>query len=187
MKKLPIGRDEPEQEFVNLRTEAYESLRRGFQEGPWDRRIFQLVVLPSFEASYSWELYERKTKRDPVEAIAVHAIWHTHKDLEKFDPVTGLRYPRKLSPTITVGTSRIEPKIAQKIVETMSEIVVPIHPGVGGVYLDGKSYELTVGRGSDQARFAWHEEAPSHWESLRNWALKAVSDLEAASRTANPD
>ena len=170
-----------QEEFINLRTEAQEILRRGFQEKPRDRRVFQLVVLSSFEASYSWELYERKIEAGAVEMAVIHAIWHSQKDVEKFDPFTRLRHPQKLSPTITTNIWSIGRSIALEIIEELSKIAVPVLPYEGGINLDGISYELTLGSDSNLSRFVWHNQGPSQWNDLQNWAMQMVAKLDAAS------
>lgn len=169
---------EQQREWVELRTEAAEILRRGFPEQHRDRRALQLVVLPSFEESYCWELYERAIGKDKIEVIAINAIWHMQEDLSKFTPLSRHRYPRKLSPTITVKTGRIDPSVGARLARELSEIAVPLLPYNGGISLEGTSYELTVGAGSTFSRVVWHDDGPPHWNALRSWALRMVSELE---------
>jgi hypothetical protein len=140
-------------EWFSLRNEAVETLRKGFPEQPRDGRVFQLLVLPSFDASFSWEVYERRLSKNEFEAIAVKTIWHLREDSEKFrNPVVRLKSPRKLAPTISVSAARIEQTDARSMVEELSQIVLPVHPGPVPVYLDGTSYELTLESGSTGSR-----------------------------------
>ena len=176
---------EHQTEWLGLRTEAGEILRKGFPEKPRDRRVFQLVVLPSFEESYSWELYERETGSDTVEAIALKAVWHLREDLSKFDPLARLKHPRKLSPTITVKAGRIDGALAAELIGELAEIAVTLGPCNDGISLDGTSYELTVGTGSTQSRLAWHNDGPPYWNAVRRWTLRIVSKLEDALQTCN--
>lgn len=173
-------------EWLELRTEAAEILRRGFPEQRRDRRAFQLVVLPSFEESCCWELYEREIRKDKIETIAINAIWHMQEDLTKFTPLSRIRHPRKLSPTITVKTGRINQSVAAKLAGELSEIAVSLLPYTGGISLDGTGYELTIGSGSTFSRVVWHDDGPQPWNPLRSWALRMASELENALLAPRP-
>jgi hypothetical protein len=168
---------ENQEEWFALRTEAREILRIGFPQNPHDHRLFQFVVLPSFEASYSWELYEQQLENGKVEAIAINAIWRMLEDIDKFHPLTRLRHPQKLSPTMAVKTGRIEQALAATLLAELSEISVPLGPYKDELVLDGTSYELTVGTGHTQSRFTWHDHGPSPWNPLRIWTSQIVNKL----------
>lgn len=176
-----------QEEWFNLQAEAREILRRGFPGAPRDQRLFQFLVLPSFDSSRCWELYERKVAKGNVELIAVTAIWHIRNDVEKFDPLARLKYPETLTPTIASIAGRIEEALALKVMEELSGISISPQPGKAGIYLDGTGYELTLGAGNDSSRFEWHDEGPSHWETLRNWAIETASKLENALRSSVSD
>ena len=161
-----------------MRAEAWEILRRGFPEASRDQRVFQFLVLPSLASSQGWELYERKLGKDNVESIAVSAIWHMGSDAAKFDPVARLRYPQKLSPTVAWVAGRIQRAVALRVIEDLSGIAISPQPKMDGLYLDGTSYELTLGSGSDLSKFVWHEDGPTQWKPCGTGPTRQPANLK---------
>ena len=148
-----------QQEFHELRNNAAQKLRTGFPRGLGDERLLRLISMPSFHPWTTWELYNVRGS----ESILVRGIWRADLDGEKLrDPVTRLRYPRILEPTLELSTRQISQEFAQSTLDDLSKMRLPAHPGSVLISLDGTSYELTTGsRLFGEATFCWHENSPT--------------------------
>src|SRR5215470_2231066 len=96
-------------EWSELRDKAHSRLKNGFPQSWKDHRVLQVIEMPSFHPWTSWELYEQRPRpHAPKSAVVVQAIWQMDLDAEKFrDPVTRLRHPRIVSPTIAASTNAV--------------------------------------------------------------------------------
>jgi hypothetical protein len=166
------------EEWYTLGQQATVQLRRGntpVRSGV--SQLFQVVVLPSFESAFSWEIYEdvKATNR----YFAIHSVWHKLTDLSKLQtPVVRLRYPYPLAPTIKVRQLPLEAEWVEATQKALSRTVIPaiVKPEVFG--LDGTSYEVAFDAGFVRARYVWWEEAPSGWRPLNEWLQQTLEALE---------
>jgi hypothetical protein len=171
-----------QEEWYTLERQATEQLRRGnTPKRSGVSQLFQLLVLPSFEAASSWEVC-REVCQD-VKAtdryFAVHSVWDKLADLSKLQtPVVRLRHPSPLVPTIEVRQLPLDADWVEATQNDLSSLVIPamVKPEVIGV--DGTSYEVAFNALFVLARYRWWEEPPSGWRPLNEWLHQTLETLE---------
>ena len=110
-----------QQEMVELRNQATRRLRTGFPQEWRDQRLVQLIVMPSFHAWTSWELYQKRVGGigDGSNALVI-GVWRQDIDAEKLhDPVTRLRYPTVLEPTVEVSVRQVSNEVVQATLDDL--------------------------------------------------------------------
>jgi len=166
------------EEWYTLEKQATEQLRRGNTPARSGvSQLFQVLVLPSFEAAFSWEICQDVKAMNRY--FAVHSIWHKRDDLSKLEtPVVRLRHPHPLVPTIEVRQLPLEADWVEATQKALSSLVIPamVKPEVIG--LDGTSYEIAFDALFVQARYGWWEEPPSGWRPLNQWLQQMLAALE---------
>lgn len=139
---------EQAEEFDVLGRQAENLLRKGLPQAAMDHRALQIIAMPSFNPWTSWELYSRNSRGQASSAILVTATWRMDVDDAKFrDPITRLRFPHVLQPTVEVGVTGIEQSMVASIERELFDLKLSASPGVIPLSLDGTSYELAVGSG----------------------------------------
>jgi hypothetical protein len=118
----------------------------------------RLVVLPAFEASFSWELRDRCSLGAQREWRVVRTFWDFDSDLRALvDPVTRLRHPRPYVPTVTKRSSPIDDDVVQGILARLQQISVPLATPDRRVVIDGIRYVLQVFEGTRTLELEWSE------------------------------
>lgn len=126
------------------------SFEKGFPQTAMDHRALQTFAMPSFNPWTSWELYSRNSRSQASPAILVTAMWRMDVDAAKFrDPITRLRFPHVLQPTVEVGVTGIEQSMVASIERELFDLKLSASPGVTPLSLDGTSYERIRFRSSD--------------------------------------
>lgn len=158
---------EQQVEWYWLEQQALEQLRTGIDRKGYIPRL-QVLVLPSFEDSWRYELLAPVPDRSRP-ALAVRKVWHRRTDLAKFaNPVVRLSYGSgRQSPTIEEFDAEIDAELLHGLCAKAATIKVPAFTTKSGVGLDGTSYQLALGRSPLVARFEWWHSPPEGWEPLK--------------------
>ena len=127
-------------------------------------RKLQLIVFPSFEPAWAWDVRHRQGDWWLFRSQIVEG------QLLGYDPI------------------EIDPTILASFVARVTSLTLPIAPyrdDVGGA--DGTTTRLAIFGGlSSETRFQWWSEFPEHWRPLveiANEMLNVFSKLKASERT----
>jgi hypothetical protein len=181
---------EPEhlREWSELRDKARSMLRSGLPQSCKDQRIVQVIEMPSFHPWTSWELYEQPRPRGPKSGVVVQAIWKADLDADKFrDPVTRLRHPRIVQPTITASVTAVAEDFLILTANELRELSLPICPGDCPLVLDGTGFEMTAGNCFAVVTYRWTESPPDSWLPLHRWATRWIAGLRSITSTSVVD
>jgi hypothetical protein len=139
--------------------------------------------MPSFQPWISWELYGQKRGNDTVDsAVLVEAVWRADIDADKFrDPVTRLRYPQVIEPTISVSVNNVGEDFLFQTVGELRELVVPVDPGPVPLLIDGTCFEMIAGNGFAVVTYHWPERPPDAWLALHDWASRWIARVRRPS------
>lgn len=159
---------EQQSEWYSLEQQALEQLRAGIDRKGYIARL-QVLVLPSFEDSWCYELLASVPDRSKP-ALAVRKAWHRSIDLAKFaNPVVRLSFGpgvRQL-PTIEEFDAEIDATLVNGLCAKAATIRVPVFTAKSSIGLDGTSYQLALGSSPLVARFEWWNSPPEGWEPLK--------------------
>ena len=135
----------------------------------------QVIEMPSFLPWTSWELY-KVHNRELNSALLVEAVWLLDIDAEKFrDPMTRLRYPQVIQPTISVRVSSVAEELLLSTVSELGALVLPADPGPAPLVIDGTSYEIAAGEGFAFVRYHLTDSPPERWLPLHDWASRWIA------------
>ncbi len=140
--------------------------------------ICQLLILPSFENSVSWDVTETRAKENQPRWY--RTCWRRDIDLEAFrSPVERLRHPRPYRPTIEAGWYPIDPGQFGALIEKFRATPIPLDASenIGGV--DGTTYELAFSRYFTKARIRWWARMPEAWKPLEPIVIEMFELFEA--------
>jgi hypothetical protein len=169
---------EQREEWYALKQQAMEWLRKGNTPDRLGvRQLFKMLVLPSFEAAFSWEVCQdvKATNR----YFAVRSIWHKKTDLSKLaTPIVRLRYPRPLVLSIEVGQLPLEAEWVEATLIALKSLTIPAMVELEAFGCDGTFYEVAFDAGFVQARYGWWEEPPLGWRPLNLWLQQTLEALE---------
>lgn len=160
-----------------LRSDAHSQLRTGFPQNWTDQRVVQILEMPSFHPWTSWTLYRKRSKASSP-GVLVEAVWRLDADSEKFrDPVTRLRYPPTIQPTISVDVRSVAEDLLLFTVGELRELVVPVNPGPAPLLLDGTTFEMTAGDNFAVVTYRWSSSPPDGWLPLHGWASRWIARI----------
>ena len=132
------------------------------------RRQIQILVLPSFDDPYVWEVFQ-KGRRNDINYELVHVCWRRDFDRVAFEsPVNRLKYPHAFKPTIETRIAMIASETIINFLHHFRQIAVPLAVPDAPAGLDGTSYELAVGTFWCSARIRWWVRLPSQWAQLQS-------------------
>lgn len=159
-------------------------LRQGSRSAlPRANRLVQLLVLPSFESAFGYEI--RQDQKAENQYFVIHSLWRMDIDLSKFrTPHIRLQHPHTLSPTIEIRQLPLDPDWAVATIGTLKQLMIPAMVQTECIGLDSTSYEIAFDSGNVYARYSWWEEPPSGWLPLHDWLLETVDVLESLRNTA---
>lgn len=114
----------------------------------------------------------------------------TH-DLEAFStPIERLKHPRPYAPTLE--SIQFDPELldAESVLTRIFKIRLPLKLTKNWISLDGTSFEMQIGNGTNGILLQWHNQLPDEWlelseivESLNELARRS---LETAAGQSTP-
>jgi hypothetical protein len=150
---------EDREEFGTVRREMQAKLRSGAYVS-FGTPLLRLAVLPSFDASYSFELRELRRGRTMQEARIVHTRWDIETDRRALlDPVERLRYPRPYVATVIQRSAELSATELEQVRSRLQSVSVPLAIEERYVAVDGTRYALEHFGHCRSLRLAWHEVA----------------------------
>lgn len=152
-------------EWQQFRANATETLRNNSFHPKNTIKFLQLLILPSFTASSSFEIL--KVWNQPNEYIFLQNQWNLEADLEKFrTPIERLKYPPRLSPTIENISQPASNEFIQKLLVGLEAIRLPLQSQSKTMGLDGTTFELNLYGNSWSVSYCWWDKPPAEWNGL---------------------
>ena len=173
-------------EWQSFRVEAVQLVHTGWPLGK-GRKMFQLIILPSFQNSISWELIQTGMPSDATlhnerEFTVVRTTWRMEVDIEKFrTPIERLRFPRPLKPTMEQTQWPAKTEDADRWINQFAAALpssAPVrHKSIG---VDGTDLQFSFGN----SLFKWWYRAPTEWTALEERFTATFHDFEAIAKNA---
>lgn len=169
---------EHQEEWRGLELRALDIIRTGTGAVG---RILQIVEMPSFRPSSSWEVFAQTSSRSaPAKYFAVCVRWRCDLDSQKFqNPLERLKHPRTLDPTIETHRTELKANFVTEARSRLSRIALPAYAETEIAGCDGTGYELAFGDAFLGARFFWWETPPGPFKALAEESRRILRDLEA--------
>ncbi|MBK9383637.1 MAG: hypothetical protein IPN34_02265 [Planctomycetes bacterium] len=144
------------EEFSLVRREVQEKLRSGATVDVGAPHV-RVVVLPSFQSSFSWEFRSLRALGAECEWRLVRAFWDFEVDQRALeDPVMRLRHPRRSVPTVTQRSGPIADDVVQGILAPAAGLG-PLATQDRQLAMDGIGYVLQVFEGTRTLQLEWRE------------------------------
>ncbi|MBL8899856.1 MAG: hypothetical protein JNM84_19650 [Planctomycetes bacterium] len=145
------------EEFLLVRHEVQAKLRSGAYIDAGDPHL-RLVVLPSFEASFSWEIRAQRSRGAERAWRLVHTFWDFEANLRALgDPVTRLRHTRPYVAAVTQRAGPIADDVVQGILAGLRQVSIPLATQDRSMMVDGIRYVLQLFEGTRTLQLEWNE------------------------------
>jgi len=165
-------------EVVRLRDDVYERLRQAADvtDARWFR-VGQLLVLPSFECPYSWDVL-----RNPHGVYTLnHTCWRLDKDNAAFESRSErAKHPVPFAPTIETAVVPIPSGQLRGLLEAFRGVSIPVGLAQPASGEDGVSFELLIGDFWGMCRLNWWCYLPREWRPLQLLVRRMSEAFEAA-------
>jgi hypothetical protein len=165
-------------EFVRLRDGVYDRLRQAADvpDSRWFR-VGQLLVLPSFECPYSWDVL-----RDPHGVYTLYrTCWRLDRDDAAFESrAERAKYPVPFVPTIETAAVPISSDDLRELLDAFRGVSIPVGVAPPASGEDGVSFELLVGDFWGGCRLRWWCDLPREWRPLQPLVRRMSDAFEAA-------
>jgi hypothetical protein len=184
--------DEQAGQWSNLEERATFLIREGYALRRFEAfPLFQVVVLPSFEPTVSWEIAEKWQDKSQNQYLAVRSEWRSDLDREQLEQRETIlpikrKYLPPLEPSIEVRSVPLPAEWCEAMLAKLQEIHIPIYndgrirdeSGQEWLRLDGTGYELAFEPGYISARFNWSEEPPAQWQPLHDFVQEVLKKVD---------
>ncbi|MBL8892741.1 MAG: hypothetical protein JNL67_22385 [Planctomycetaceae bacterium] len=124
--------------------------------------LFQYLVRPSFADTWCIDIVQTG------DVIGVyHTTWRLTHDLEAFSTaIERLKYPRPYDPTLE--SMQFDPKLLDidSVLKRISKIRLPLKLTENRISLDGTSFEMQIGNGTNGILLQWQNQLPDEWREL---------------------
>ncbi len=181
-----------QQEWNELRSRTWRLLRqRDHILRSKHTPLFQYLVRPSFTDTWCIDIVQTG---DVIGAY--HTTWRMTHDLEAFSTaIERLKHPRPYVPTLE--SIQFDPELldTESVLTRISKIRLPLKLTKNWISLDGTSFEMHIGNGTNGILLQWHNELPDEWlelseivESLNALAsrfIETVSEPSDAPKSRN--
>jgi hypothetical protein len=183
------GNDELEEalsrEFYDLREDVYDRLRAADHvPHGWALRVGQLLVIPSFQNPYSWDIL-----RDPEGVYSLHyTCWREDQDAAAFKSpaARGDYYPAPFRPTIEASPIPITSAQLDGLIAEFLGVSIPVGLAAPASGQDGVCFELLLGNLWGGCRLNWWCDLPREWGQLRPLIRRMMEMFEAARAGRGP-
>jgi hypothetical protein len=164
--------DENRREFVEIRFRVLDHLRRRLHIlQPKHKPLLQYLTIPSFDDAVCIGVVSTNG------GLSVYrTVWRMTQDAAAvLSPMERLRHPHPYEPSVnserlTVSIATIEALLAK----LQSSQFPPVE--LRRIYLDGVSYELSLGDGDEETHIRWTNELPQEW-SLMAKSLQTLAGM----------
>lgn len=170
---------------------AMQVVRHGYElvrvKGLRDRRLVQVIILPSFQPFVAWQIFQRTPgeANASTEYVGLRTEWRHQEDWQKFySPIEQaatlrLKHLNRLAPALGFFQMQVEADWVQAVDARLAALNVPVivmqHDGVG---LDGTRYELILGDYMAVITFHWWKNGPIEWKALSELTNNIFQTLE---------
>jgi len=167
-------------EWSRLMDQALAAVRRGADlRERAATRLFQIVVVPAFEAAASWELFESRTRGKVTSHEIIVTAWDQTADSEKFQsPIERLKHGPRLEPSLRSDRVRTSAEDSATLLVALDRIHIPVAPGEHPIGCDGTLYHFETGDPFCGSAFGWWEDGPPAWAPLVDAVRKVHALLE---------
>jgi hypothetical protein len=161
-------------DWDRFQREAAQHIRNGVGEQHRVERVFQFLILTSFDSVVGWEVLKRhKRKSEAAVSFAVRSEWDRRSDWARLEeckkiqpPVARPRALKALMPTFHQRTVNIDSLALDGFLTDLNEIRIPPYPFEFPLGLGGTGYRLAFGRFFLSAEYQWWEDGPAAWRPL---------------------
>lgn len=152
-----------QREWFELQSQTWQLLRqRDHVLRSKHTPLFQYLVRPSFTDTWCIDIV-----RTGEELGIYHTTWRTMRDLGAFSTaMERLRHPRPFVPTLESTQFDSNMVDANSFLTRISGIRLPLKPTKNWISLDGTSFELQIGNGTNGILLQWHNYLPDEWIEL---------------------
>ncbi len=152
-----------QQEWNELRSRTWRLLRqRDHILRSKHTPLFQYLVRPSFTDTWCIDIVQTG------DAIGVyHTTWRMTHDLGAFSTaIERLKHPRPYVPTLE--SIQLDPELldTESVLTRISKIRLPLKLTKNLISLDGASFEMQIGHGTNGILLQWHNQLPDEWLEL---------------------
>ncbi len=152
-----------QQEWYELRSRTWHLLRqRDHILRSKHTPVFQYLVRPSL--SDTWCIDIVQTGDD---LGVYYTTWRMTRDLEAFSTaMERLKHPRPYVPTIESTRFDFDSLGAESLLSRISKVRIPLELTRNWISLDGTSFEMQIGNGTNGILLQWHNRLPDEWLEL---------------------
>jgi hypothetical protein len=167
---------EQQDEFYDIRSSVYESLRLGQFCANEGIPVCRLVTLPAFENPFSWDVRQKHVRKLNCSQTRLYRTeWRMDLDYEALEsPVVRQKYARPFRPTMEVAWVPLNQAKVNAILARFQTIRVPLALKSDLFGCDGVTYELYLGGLFTESHLKWWVELPEEWKPLQ----PVVAELE---------
>jgi hypothetical protein len=167
-------------EWLDLREEAVERIRKGSNtDAVGVARLFQIVVLESFDNSTGWEIYRKISPTNAKSYFAVRTCWQRDRDATKFEtPIERLKHHSTLMPTLVTRQIELPDEEVESIINKLKAVSIPVFIEIETIGTDGTSYEFSFDEYFVSGIYRWWETPPAPWKPLSEVILTILRYLE---------
>lgn len=162
-----------EQAAESLRLNSALEIKRG-------RRELQLLVRPSFEGCFAWDLFRVPEHRGSAERFVLcKTTWRREFDHQRLSGLNGPHPVGPAEPTFAAATFGMKPLDAEHILSQLRGLSAPLAIAEPHSGLDGTHFELAFGDQWVSARFHWWSQPPEEWAGLGRFFDEALAMFES--------
>lgn len=167
--------------MLRLSEQAAESLRlNSALEIKRGRRELQLLVRPSFEGCFAWDLFRVPEHRGSAERFVLcKTTWRREFDHQRLSGLNGPHPVGPAGPTFAAATFGMKPLDAERVMSQLRGLSAPLEIVEPRIGLDGTHFELAFGDHSASARFRWWNEPPKAWAELGRFFDETLAMFES--------
>ena len=178
-----IQKKHPEDQFLKLRKQAELYLREyGDRSAKSGRFVLHILVLPSFDPSTSFELYEQSHHTSGGKLfthLLAQTIWRMDIDLRKFPSPVERLLLREILPTYETNQVRLEQALAESVISKFTSVQIPaMLEDPKRIGIDGTLYEVAFGSSMVNARYGWWQAPPAEWQELAEATHETIQIFE---------
>lgn len=166
-----------QQEWYELRSRTWRLLRqRDHILRSKHLPLFQYLVRPSFTDTWCIDIVQTGD-----DFGVYHTTWRMTHDLEAFSTaIERLKHPRPYVPTLE--SVQFDPELldAESVLTRISKIRLPLKLTKNWISLDGTSFEMQIGNGTNGILLQWHNQLPDEWLELSE-VVESLNELAGRS------
>ena len=162
-----------QQEWYELRSRTWRLLRqRDHILRSKHTPVFQYLVRPSFNDTWCIDIVKTGD-----EFGVYHTTWRMTHDLEAFSTANErLKHPRPYVPTLESTRFDLDLLDAETLLSHIHKVRLPLRLTKNWISLDGTSFEMQIGNGTNGILLQWLNQLPDEWQELSD-IVESLNEL----------